>query len=179
MALDVVLEVARHDARGARYGVEPMTTFKYAALVAMLIAGPAHAMDAVKSSKCLGEANKVAAATGATIQRITAAEEVIMFHWAASGITYGCPPNPNLFISWEDIAPPPATVNLIVAGSHFITGAPEALIRKELANCIAAALKPESGGYADSHAIPMVCNAIAVAGGGGHVICGIRAVNFR
>jgi hypothetical protein len=156
-----------------------MTKLKYAALVAVVIAGPAHAADAVESSKCLREANKVAAATGATIERLTAAEEVIMFHWAAFGITYGCPPDPNLFISWEGIAPPPATVNLIVTGSHLITGAPEALIRKELANCIATALKPESGGYADSHVIPMVCNAIARVGGGGHVICGIRATNFR
>jgi hypothetical protein len=155
-----------------------MTKLRYAALVAM-IAGPAHAMDAIKSTKCLDEANKVAAGTGATIERITAAEEVIMFHWAAFGMTYGCPPNPNLFISWEGIAPPPATINLIVTGSHLITGAPAALIRKELANCIATALKPESGGYADSHSIPMVCNAVARVGGGGHVTCGIRAANFR
>jgi hypothetical protein len=151
----------------------------YAAFFAMVIAAPAHAKDAVESLKCLGEANKVAAATGATIQRITVADEVIMFHWAASEITYGCPPNPNLFISWEGISPPPATVNLIVASSHVLTGASEALIRKELSNCIATALKPESGGYADSHEIPMVCDVIARVGGGGHVIWGIRAVNFR
>jgi hypothetical protein len=108
-----------------------MTKLKYAVLVAMVVSGPAHAMDAVESSKCLGEANKIAAATGATSERINDAEEVIMFHWAAFGITYGCPPNPNLFISWEGIAPPPATVNLIVTGSRLITGAPEALIRKD------------------------------------------------
>jgi hypothetical protein len=154
-----------------------MSWLKFAAFFAMFISAPAQAKDATESSKCLSEANKVAAATGATIQRISVADEVIMFHWAASKITYGCPPNPNLFISWEGISPPPATVNLIVASSHVLTGASETLIRKELANCIATALKPEAGGYADSHAIPMVCDVIVR--GGGHGTWGIRAANFR
>ena len=43
------------------------------------------------SADCLAEANKVAAATGATIERLTDIGMVIMRHPAAEEITYGCP----------------------------------------------------------------------------------------
>jgi hypothetical protein len=136
---------------------------KYA-LAAMFIAGPAHAMD----TKCLADATKVALSTGATVVEQTD-QVVLMRHPAADEITYGCPPNPNLSIFWDGIEPSPATVNLIVTAGHFITGAPAARIKKELVNCIATALKPESGEFADFLGTGMGCHAFVRAGGGGSV----------
>jgi hypothetical protein len=60
----------------------------------------------------------------------------------------GRPPNPKSVYFLGRHRATTGYGHLIVTGSHLIAGAPEAPVRRELANCIAAALKPESGGYA-------------------------------
>jgi hypothetical protein len=104
---------------------------KYA-LIAMVVAGPAHAIDA----KCLADAAKAAMATGATVERQTD-QVVVMRHPAAEEFSYGCPPDPDVFIAWDGVVPPPATINLIVTAGRLMTGASVARIKQELTKCIA------------------------------------------
>jgi hypothetical protein len=136
---------------------------KYA-LIVMVIAGPAHSMDA----QCLAGAAKVAITIGATVVEQTD-QVVLLRHPAAEEITYGCPPDPDVFIAWDGVVPPPPTINLIVTVGHLMTGATAARIKKKLASCIATALKPESGEFADFLGTELGCRAFARSGGGGSV----------
>jgi hypothetical protein len=138
-----------------------------ATALALLCGRPdsASAMD----PECLADATKLAIQIGASIDR--QASVVFMRHTAAEEMTFACGDGlpTDLLIAWDGLAPPPNTVQLIASAGAFLTGVSVVRIKTELANCIAAALKPAAGEFAEFHGVKIECHAFTRAGGGGSV----------
>jgi hypothetical protein len=126
------------------------------------------------ATRCLAEAQKIAAHESATIGRQTRSA-VFIHHPAAAEMSFGCAEyslKPDLYIAWDrQPRPPAATVKLIASAGEFLTGATSEEMKQELAKCVAAALSPNSGELADRQfrGVKMECQAFTRDGGGGSV----------
>jgi hypothetical protein len=136
---------------------------------------PPPADDATQPARCLEGAQKLAVAVGAATGRQTSSI-VALTHPAANEASYGCQSlvwkHANIFVSWDGTARPPVkTTNFIARSAAYLTGATENEIQRELAACVAEALKPKSEEMADREfrGVKIECQAFARDGGGGSV----------